>query len=101
MARYLAMYETTMFSVLAVKGGEGKDMAGIIPSAVDGHEDLVSFGQVLHLKDQHAKGCTIVGGGAEEGGVKLDKVLGVATAQAGQNVPLSLVDRGKGIPLLL
>jgi len=40
-------------------------MASTISTMVDGHEDLVSFG-ILHLKDQHAEGCTIVGD-AEEG----------------------------------
>ena len=56
-----------MLSLLTIESGEREDMAGSIPVAVDRHEDGLPFVS-LHLENQVAEGCPIVGG-AKDGGV--------------------------------
>jgi len=51
----------TVLRLLTIESGEGEDMAGSIPVAVDGHEDGLSFVS-LHLEDQVTERCPIIGG---------------------------------------
>ena len=86
-----------MLGFSPVEGGVGKNVSSTIPVLVDGHENVVSR-LVLHPEDQLAEGGTIEWSlGDRE--IQSKEVLRVDPAEAAGYVALSLVSRGKGIPL--
>jgi len=82
-----------------VESGEGEDMAGSVPVAIDRHKNLLTL-VVFHFQDQPAEGGTIVGGLGDRG-IQLDEVLGTGSAQAARDVALSVISRKEGVAFLI